>query len=126
MTSEYSSCRPSTTATSKGHILYCFLSEKKEVLPQTRLKGKGDRLLFPFVTPIISETQINKALRGKTGEITPLADAQSEFERNYLVQILQITRGNVTQAAQLAKRNRTEFYKLLARHQLEPKVFRHD
>ena len=78
------------------------------------------------VTPIISETQINKALRGKTGEITPLADAQSEFERNYLVQILQITRGNVTHAAQLAKRNRTEFYKLLARHQLESKAFRHN
>jgi len=60
------------------------------------------------------------------GEITPLADAQSEFERNYLVRILQMTQGNVTQAARLAKRNRTEFYKLLGRHQLEPKIFRHD
>ncbi len=76
------------------------------------------------VTPAISEVQINKALRGKTGEITPLVDAQSEFERNYLVRILQITQGNVTQAARLAKRNRTEFYKLLSRHQLEPKIFR--
>ncbi len=78
------------------------------------------------VTPAISEAQINKALRGKMGEITPLADAQSEFERNYLVRILQMTQGNVTQAARLAKRNRTEFYKLLGRHQLEPKIFRHD
>ncbi|MCF6235087.1 MAG: sigma 54-interacting transcriptional regulator [Gammaproteobacteria bacterium] len=78
------------------------------------------------VTPAISEVQINKALRGKMGEITPLADAQSEFERNYLVRILQMTQGNVTQAARLAKRNRTEFYKLLGRHQLEPKIFRHD
>ncbi len=78
------------------------------------------------VTPIISEAQINKALRGKTGEIVPLADAQSEFERNYLVRILQMTQGNVTLAARLAKRNRTEFYKLLNRHQLEPKIFRHD
>ena len=56
----------------------------------------------------------------------PLADAQMEFERNYLVNILQISEGNVTLAARLAKRNRTEFYKLLKRHQLEPKVFRHD
>ena len=78
------------------------------------------------VSPVISESLVNKALRGKTGEISTLADAQSDFERNYLVQILQMTQGNVTQAARLAKRNRTEFYKLLNRHQLEPKVFRHD
>ena len=78
------------------------------------------------VTPIISEAMVLKALRGKTGEIVPLADAQSDFERDYLVRILQMTKGNVTQAAKLAKRNRTEFYKLLKRHQLEPKVFRHD
>ncbi|HBS27437.1 MAG TPA: two-component system response regulator GlrR, partial [Gammaproteobacteria bacterium] len=61
----------------------------------------------------------------KTGEISAFAEAQSDFERNYLVQILQMTHGNVTQAARLAKRNRTEFYKLLNRHQIEPKVFRH-
>ncbi|MEN3355888.1 MAG: two-component system, NtrC family, response regulator GlrR, partial [Betaproteobacteria bacterium] len=35
-----------------------------------------------------------------------------------------ITDGNVTQAARLAKRNRTEFYKLLQRHQLDPKLFK--
>ena len=33
-------------------------------------------------------------------------------------------RGNVTQAATLAKRNRTEFYKLLQRHHLEPAMFK--
>ncbi|MCF6264245.1 MAG: sigma 54-interacting transcriptional regulator [Xanthomonadales bacterium] len=76
------------------------------------------------LTPVISEMQIKKALRGKTGEIDSLADAQSEFERNYLIRILQMTHGNVTQAARLAKRNRTEFYKLLNRHQIKPKKFR--
>lgn len=85
-----------------------------------------ERVAVLTVTPVISEISVNKALRGKTGEISPLADAQSDFERNYLVRILQMTHGNVTQAARLAKRNRTEFYKLLNRHQLEPKVFRHD
>jgi len=38
--------------------------------------------------------------------------------------LLKITEGNVTQAARLAKRNRTEFYKLLGRHQLDPKIFK--
>ena len=77
------------------------------------------------VTAVISESLIYKALRGKTGEMIPLAQAQIDFELDYLVRILQMTRGNVTQAARLARRNRTEFYKLLNRHQLEPRIFRH-
>jgi two-component system response regulator GlrR len=40
------------------------------------------------------------------------------------VRLLKITGGNVTQAAQMAKRNRTEFYKLLQRHRLEPAMFK--
>ena len=51
-------------------------------------------------------------------------DARDEFTRNYLVQLLQITGGNVSQAARLAKRNRTDFYKLLNRHQLSPDDFK--
>ncbi|HUU71235.1 MAG TPA: helix-turn-helix domain-containing protein, partial [Burkholderiales bacterium] len=50
--------------------------------------------------------------------------ARGEFEREYLAKILKITGGNVTQAAKLAKRNRTEFYKLLQRHHLDPKLFK--
>ncbi len=44
--------------------------------------------------------------------------------RNYLLQLLQTTRGNVSQAARLAQRNRTEFYKLLARHDINPQSFK--
>jgi two-component system response regulator GlrR len=40
------------------------------------------------------------------------------------VQLLKIAAGNVTQAARLAKRNRTEFYRLLQRHALTPSLFR--
>jgi two-component system, NtrC family, response regulator GlrR len=50
--------------------------------------------------------------------------ARDEFTRNYLVQLLQITRGNVTQAAKLADRNRTDFYKLLNRHGLSADGFK--
>ena len=51
-------------------------------------------------------------------------EARDEFTRSYLSQILQITGGNVSQAARLAKRNRTDFYKLLGRHQLVPDDFK--
>jgi two-component system, NtrC family, response regulator GlrR len=40
------------------------------------------------------------------------------------VRILKITAGNVTKAARLAGRNRTEFYRLLERHALEPGMFK--
>ncbi|VAW89669.1 Transcriptional response regulatory protein GlrR [hydrothermal vent metagenome] len=77
-------------------------------------------------TEVISVNLVQKALRGKSKELLPLGEAQSQFERDYLVQILQMTRGNVCQAARLAHRNRTDFYKLLHRHQLEPALFRSD
>ena len=37
---------------------------------------------------------------------------------------MQMTDGNVAQAARLAERNRSEFYKLLRRHHLDPQLFR--
>ncbi|MDQ2696000.1 MAG: sigma 54-interacting transcriptional regulator, partial [Pseudomonadota bacterium] len=75
-------------------------------------------------TPIIPVALVRKALRDRTGEIVPLAEARSRFERDYLIQILQLTGGNVSQAARLAQRNRTDFYKLLSRHQLDPALFK--
>jgi two-component system response regulator GlrR len=75
-------------------------------------------------TPIISTALVQKALRTEPEEILSFVDARTSFEREYLVQLLQISQGNVTQAARLAKRNRTEFYKLLRRHHLEPGLFK--
>ena len=53
-----------------------------------------------------------------------LDQARRAFERDYLVRILRITRGNVARAARLAGRNRTEFYRLLDRHALAPAAFK--
>lgn len=75
-------------------------------------------------TPVISATLVRKALRDKPGDILAFADAKRRFEQEYLVQLLQITNGNVSRAARLAKRNRTEFYKLLHRHQVDPSLFK--
>ncbi len=75
-------------------------------------------------TAVVSATLIQKALRDKPGKVPPLAEARAQFEREYLVQILKITNGNVTQAALLAQRNRTEFYRLLRRYQLDPMPFK--
>jgi two-component system response regulator GlrR len=63
-------------------------------------------------------------LGGNPTRLPSFDEARDEFTRNYLSQILQITGGNVSQAARLAKRNRTDFYKLLSRHQLLPDDFK--
>jgi len=75
-------------------------------------------------TPIIAASLAQQAIQNQQAEFASFEDARRRFEREYLTQLLKITEGNVTQAARLAKRNRTEFYKLLGRHQLDPKIFK--
>ena len=75
-------------------------------------------------TPLIPVSLVQRALRSESGEIPSFVEARSQFESEYLTQLLQITNGNVTQAARIAKRNRTEFYKLLHKHQLNPSKFK--
>ena len=74
-------------------------------------------------SPLISPVLVQKAIH-EEGQITSLEDARKRFERDYLIRVLKITEGNVTQAARLSKRNRTEFYKLLQKHQLDPSEFK--
>ncbi|MBT8081102.1 MAG: sigma 54-interacting transcriptional regulator [Gammaproteobacteria bacterium] len=75
-------------------------------------------------SPVISGELVRQSLGEHAGKLLSFSDARDEFTRNYLSQILQITMGNVSQAARLAKRNRTDFYKLLARHDLNPDSFK--
>lgn len=77
--------------------------------------NKGDIIPLPMA---------QKALREEPVVIKTLKEAKAEFERNYLVSVLRIAGGNVANAARLAGRNRTEFYKLLGHYELEPGEFR--
>lgn len=75
-------------------------------------------------TPLIPLTLVQRALRVPTMEALSYAEARQRFERNYLVQLLKLTDGNVADAARIADRNRTEFYRLLQKHDLSPAMFR--
>ena len=77
-------------------------------------------------TPLIPLALVERALRGPSIEALSYAEAKLRFERNYLIQLLKLTDGNVSDAARLADRNRTEFYRLLQRHALTPSLFRGD
>jgi len=75
-------------------------------------------------TPLIPASLVQQAIHREQAEYTSFEQARHKFERDYLAQLLKITDGNVTQASRMAKRNRTEFYKLLQRHQLDPRLFK--
>ncbi len=89
-----------------------------------QLYNMVEQVVTLSATPVISAQLVQQALRNKAGDMPSFSDARSRFERDYLAQLLHITGGNVTQAARLAKRNRTEFYRLLHRHDVDPAQFK--
>jgi len=120
-----------TLAARYGKTLNGFAQDAMEVLVRHTWPGNV-RELYNVVeqavalatTPIISPGLLESAIRGEMGDLSSFESARFEFERDYLAKLLKITNGNVTQAARLAKRNRTEFYKLLQRHHLNPSMFK--
>jgi len=89
-----------------------------------QLRNVVEHCVVLSTVPLVTQELVLRALRERPHELLPLSEAKERFERDYLVHLLQITDGNVAQAARLAHRNRSEFYKLLHRHQLEPELFR--
>lgn len=75
-------------------------------------------------TPLIPMSLVQKALQVDNHAILPFEIARQQFEHQYLVNLLKSTHGNVTQAAKLAQRNRTEFYRLLDRHAIDPQMYK--
>ncbi|MDP2714300.1 sigma 54-interacting transcriptional regulator [Rheinheimera sp.] len=69
-------------------------------------------------SPVIGAAQVEQALSQDSSYWPSLTEARDQFERQYLIRVLQMTEGNVTRAAELAGRNRTDFYKLLKKHEL--------
>ncbi|GHD68522.1 sigma 54-interacting transcriptional regulator [Jeongeupia chitinilytica] len=75
---------------------------------------------------IVPLALVQRALRQPSAEVLSYAEAKRRFELDYLTRLLKLTDGNVADAAKLADRNRTEFYRLLQKHALTPALFRGD
>ncbi|MDR0480732.1 MAG: sigma 54-interacting transcriptional regulator [Gallionellaceae bacterium] len=73
---------------------------------------------------IVSPVLVQQAIQEDAEALVSLEEAKKRFERDYLIRILKIANGNVSQAARLSQRNRTEFYKLLQKHHLTPASMR--
>jgi two-component system response regulator GlrR len=114
-----------------GRDKAAFSPEALELLVKAKWPGNV-RQLYNVVeqsialcpTEIIPRTFVEQAIQVEMHEMTSFEDARKRFERDYLTRILKLTHGSVTQAAKLARRNRTEFYKLLQRHGIEAALFK--
>jgi len=74
---------------------------------------------------VIPETLVENALpyshQVKTKNLT---DAKKDFERKYVEDLLRATQGSITEAARLAGRNRSDFYKIVQRHGVDVERFK--
>ena len=107
-----------------------FAPEAMELLVRASWPGNARQLLNVVeqavalsTAPVIPLALVQSAIR-EVEEVVPFEEARRRFESEYLVRLLKMTGGNVAQAAKLAQRNRTDFYKLLQRHSLEPALFK--
>jgi len=89
-----------------------------------QLRNLVEQCVVLSTSDVIPLELARSAMREQPGGILPLDEARQQFEHRYLVSLLRATAGNVTLAARTAGRNRTEFYKLLNRHELDPADFR--
>lgn len=74
---------------------------------------------------IVPETLVENALpKSGQSKIRSLTDAKKEFERDYVESLLRSTQGSITEAAKLAGRNRSDFYKIVQRHSVDVERFK--
>jgi two-component system response regulator GlrR len=72
----------------------------------------------------ITESLILPRLEVSRQSIKPLKEARDEFLKDYLVHLIEYTRGNVSQASKLAGKYRADLYELLKKYELDPADFR--
>jgi two-component system, NtrC family, response regulator GlrR len=89
-----------------------------------QLRNVVEQAVALATAAVVPASVVHDAIKHQSRQFTSLEEARRRFEHDYLVQLLKITSGNVTHASRLARRNRTEFYKLLQRHKLEPSAFK--
>jgi two-component system response regulator GlrR len=125
-----------------NHFLQVFSQKYKKKLPSfapdaletlitapwpgnvRQLQNIVEQTVVLATTQVIPVSLVQKALQEGSNSVVPLDVARQQFEFNYLINILKTTEGNVTRAARLAQRNRTEFYRLLDRHNIQASTFK--
>jgi two-component system response regulator GlrR len=112
-------------ATEQGGDQKIYSPEAIELLATADWPGNV-RQLFDLVKQnvalsrgaVITKAFVQQSLGTDAMRSPTLDEARNKFSHDYLAQMLQATSGNVTKSARLAKRNRSDFYRLLARYRV--------
>jgi two-component system response regulator GlrR len=89
-----------------------------------QLLNVAEQAVALTTSDIVPVAVLEQAMQRGKESLDGFEEARKQFEYDYLTRLLKLTQGSVTQAAKIAKRNRTEFYKLLQRHGLEAQHFK--
>jgi len=73
---------------------------------------------------IITEDLILPARKINNEGLISFKEARENFEKDYLIQLMELTGGNVTKAAKIADKYRADLYDLLKRYNIVPADFR--
>ena len=84
------------------------------------LENMIEKAVIMSTQDMITADLIPVLTQSDEGPLKPLTEAKEAFERGYLKEILQLTGGNISRAAQIAGRYRADFYKLLRKYGLHP------
>jgi two-component system response regulator GlrR len=118
-------------ATEPGSERKIYTPEAIELLATTDWPGNVKQL-FDLVKQnvalshgkVMTRELVEQSMPKNPTSIPTYDEAREAFARAYLADNLQRTEGNVTRAARIAKRTRTDFYKLLAKYRLHPEDFK--
>ncbi len=100
----------------KSHAWPGNVRELENRVKQAMVMAKGD---------VIDVEALDLFPAGAVGTAFPsFKKAKAEFVRTYLVQCLQLVKGNVAAAARLAGKDRKDFYDLMKRHHVDPSAYR--
>ncbi len=90
-----------------------------------QLRNVIEQLVALSPTQLLAESLVAEVLpEQEASALVPLKEAKRQFERDYVVRLLRMTGGNITEAARLSGRNRSDFHKIMKRHELESDRFR--
>lgn len=86
-----------------------------------QLQNVVEQVVALTPSEVISVQLVESALNSNESNVEPLSlnDAKKEFERDYVINTLKMAGGNVAEGAKLAKRNRSDFYKLIKKHNID-------
>jgi two-component system response regulator GlrR len=120
-------------ATEQGGDQKIYSPEAIELLATADWPGNV-RQLFDLVKQNVSLSRgavmtkafVQQSLGTDATRSPTLDEARNKFAHDYLARMLQATSGNVTKSARLAKRNRSDFYRLLERYRVRAETIESD